>query len=60
MDSHWVKSSRSNHQVDCVEVRTQDGQVAFRDSKRGDAGPTASVSARSWSAFVAGLQHDHA
>ncbi|WP_406399083.1 DUF397 domain-containing protein [Streptomyces uncialis] len=57
---HWVKSSYSNHQADCVEVRTQDGAVAFRDSKRGESGPTASVSAPSWTAFLAGLQHDHA
>lgn len=56
----WVKSTHSTHEANCVEVRTQDGQVAFRDSKRGDAGATASVSARSWSAFVAGLRHDHA
>ncbi|MFJ4773477.1 DUF397 domain-containing protein [Streptomyces uncialis] len=60
MDSHWVKSSYSNHQADCVEVRTQDGGVAFRDSKRGETGPTASVSAPSWTAFLAGIQHDRA
>ncbi|MEU0686910.1 DUF397 domain-containing protein [Streptomyces uncialis] len=43
-----------------MEVRTQDGTVAFRDSKRGEAGPAASVSAPSWTAFVAGLRHDRA
>ncbi|MFI5945483.1 DUF397 domain-containing protein [Streptomyces uncialis] len=60
MNSHWVKSSYSNHQLDCVEVRTQNDGVAFRDSKHGETGPTASVSAPSWTAFLAGLQHDHA
>ncbi|MFF2023762.1 DUF397 domain-containing protein [Streptomyces sp. NPDC058171] len=62
MDNHWVKSSYSTDQANCVEVRTpsQGGRVAFRDSKRGEEGPTTSVSTRSWSAFVAGLRHHHA
>ncbi|MFD7550302.1 DUF397 domain-containing protein [Streptomyces sp. NPDC059578] len=60
MDNHWVKSSYSTDQANCVEVRTQNDGVAFRDSKRGEEGPTASISARGWSAFIAGLQHDHA
>ncbi|MFJ7420157.1 DUF397 domain-containing protein [Streptomyces uncialis] len=57
---HWVKSSYSTDQANCVEVRTQHGAVAFRDSKRGEAGPIASVSAPSWTAFLAGLQDNHA
>ncbi|MER5494157.1 DUF397 domain-containing protein [Streptomyces sp. NPDC002490] len=60
MDSRWVKSSYSTHQANCVEVRTQHGQVAFRDSKR-TTGPVVSVAAPSWKAFVADLpQADHA
>jgi hypothetical protein len=58
----WVKSTHSTHEANCVEVRTstQNDQVAFRDSKRGEEGPTTSVSTRCWSAFVAGLRHHHA
>ncbi|MFD5552947.1 DUF397 domain-containing protein [Streptomyces sp. NPDC127068] len=55
MDSRWVKSSYSTDQANCVEVRTQNDGVAFRDSKRGESAPIVAVAARSWSAFVANL-----
>ncbi|MER5494161.1 DUF397 domain-containing protein [Streptomyces sp. NPDC002454] len=55
-----MKSSHSNNSANCVEVRTQHGQVAFRDSKR-TTGPVVTVAAPSWKAFVADLpQADHA
>ena len=53
----WYKSAFSNGSGgDCVEVaRNLPGIVAVRDSKNPD-GPRLTVTASTWSAFVAGIK----
>jgi hypothetical protein len=48
----WRKSSRSNGQMECVEVaRLDDGRVAMRDSKDNGQGQALIFTAREWRAF---------
>ena len=49
----WYKSSYSNHEVACVEVRHLAQGMAVRDTKDRGTGPTLEFSAEAWSAFVA-------
>ncbi|MYY08837.1 DUF397 domain-containing protein [Streptomyces sp. SID4919] len=51
----WVKSSYSNGDINCVEVRVSLRGVAMRDSKQ-RSGPVIVTTRRGWSAFVAGLR----
>jgi len=52
---HWVKSTRSTGNGECVEVaRTADG-VAVRDSKD-PYGPVLRFSAGAWQGFISGVQ----
>ncbi|MFE0877328.1 DUF397 domain-containing protein [Streptomyces smyrnaeus] len=51
--ARWFKSSYSNGQANCVEVRLG-GDVSTRDSKQAD-GPVLSFGAEQWAAFVAGV-----
>ncbi|MGB6161652.1 MAG: DUF397 domain-containing protein [Pseudonocardiaceae bacterium] len=52
----WRKSSRSNGQMNCVEVTDLDGGArAVRDSKD-STGPALIVTATGWSAFTASLR----
>ncbi|GAA4679487.1 DUF397 domain-containing protein [Streptomyces youssoufiensis] len=51
MDAGWFKSSYSNGQAECVEVRISDDVVAMRDSKAPHGGMLV-VSPDEWCAFV--------
>ncbi|MFG7941175.1 DUF397 domain-containing protein [Streptomyces cacaoi] len=51
--SDWFKSSYSNGQANCVEVRVDDG-VAARDSKI-PGGPALAFGRAQWGAFVVGV-----
>jgi hypothetical protein len=55
IDTHWVKSSLSFANGDCVEVASlPDGRVGVRDSKDA-AGPVLRFTAAEWRAFVGGV-----
>ncbi|BCJ33002.1 hypothetical protein Athai_05050 [Actinocatenispora thailandica] len=47
----WRKSTRSQGQANCVEVRCRDHDVLVRDSKD-RLGPVLSVRHAAWEAFV--------
>ncbi len=52
----WRKSSRSNGQMNCVEITDLDGgHRAVRDSKH-PAGPALILTTAAWSAFTVGLR----
>ncbi|AXU14528.1 DUF397 domain-containing protein [Streptomyces clavuligerus] len=53
--AQWRKSSYSNGNGNCVEVRLTPGTVAARDSKV-TRGPEVTVGGRTWSTFVRALQ----
>jgi hypothetical protein len=54
--STWTKSSYSNGQGNCVEVKYNDVHaVSVRDSK--NIGPELTISGHAWLAFVRGIKH---
>jgi len=56
-DSHWVKSSLSFSNGNCVEVASMpDGQVGVRHSKD-PGGPVLRFTPGEWLAFLAGVHH---
>ncbi|MBF6179809.1 DUF397 domain-containing protein [Nocardia otitidiscaviarum] len=51
-DTHWFKSSHSQHGGECVEIAYLDGgMVGVRDSKN-PTGPALIFTASEWSAFT--------
>ncbi|MBO4205838.1 DUF397 domain-containing protein [Micromonospora echinofusca] len=52
LDNTWRKSSRSNIEGSCVEVRYVNGMVEVRDSKD-PSGPTLTLTPPAWNTFIA-------
>ena len=55
-DAHWVKSSLSFSNGNCVEVAHLPGQVLVRDSKD-TQGPVLRFTPGEWLAFLAGVRN---
>ena len=53
LDGTWRKSTVSNNDGACVEVRLADGQVQVRDTKAQGRGPILGFDPAGWAAFVA-------
>ncbi|HEX5495574.1 MAG TPA: DUF397 domain-containing protein [Mycobacteriales bacterium] len=53
LDERWRKSTRSNNNGACVEVRLSAGQVQVRDSKHHGTGPVLAFAPATWAEFVA-------
>lgn len=56
LDETWRKSSRSNNNGACVEVRRIADAVQIRDTKD-RTGPMLSFPAHAWHGFVAGVHN---
>lgn len=48
----WVKSSRSQGENACLEVRSLPGTRDVRDSKSGDSGPVLAFGEAAFGAFI--------
>ena len=56
-DSHWIKSSLSFSNGNCVEVATlSDGEIGVRDSKDSE-GPVLRFTSGEWHAFLGGVRN---
>lgn len=58
LNTMWRKSSRSNADGACVEVRRRHDQVQVRDTKN-RRGPVLSFTTTAWRTFVADVQTGH-
>lgn len=54
LDATWRKSSRSNNNGSCVEIRRVATVIEIRDTKDREGG-TLSVSTEAWRGFIAGV-----
>lgn len=53
LSREWQKSSRSQTQGDCVELRLGEGSVQVRDSKLGDASPVLDLDTNAYAVLLA-------
>lgn len=54
--SKWRKSTRSQDQGECVELRSELEGFLVRDSKLGDASPTFDIDPGSFTALLSNLK----
>lgn len=54
--ARWVKSSRSEHQGQCVELAAVDGRFGVRDSKRGEHGPVLTFPPGAFNGLLTGIK----
>ena len=55
LSNTWTKSTRSNNNGACVEVRQVDGVIQVRNSNIPDS-PVVPFTAAEWDAFIGGAQ----
>jgi hypothetical protein len=56
LDGTWRKSTRSNAEGACVEVRRYGVAVQVRDTKQRGAGPVLDISPVAWAAFITAVK----
>ena len=54
VNAHWIKSSYSSGEGQCVEVAAVEGEIATRDSKS-PTGPVLMFSEDGWAGFIRGV-----
>ncbi|MFE4665272.1 DUF397 domain-containing protein [Streptomyces sp. NPDC056734] len=55
--AHWIKSSYSSGEGQCVEVAAVDCSIAARDSKN-PTGPVLVFAREDWAGFIRGVSAD--
>ncbi|GAB3231197.1 hypothetical protein GCM10027447_26180 [Glycomyces halotolerans] len=56
LSSNWQKSSRSQPQGDCVELRQRGGAVQVRDSKLGNTSPILDLDRSAYASLIEDLK----
>lgn len=56
LSREWQKSSRSQPQGDCVELRQRTDAVQVRDSKLGDASPVFDLDTETYASLIEDLK----
>jgi hypothetical protein len=54
-NAHWIKSSRSTTQNECVELSRVAGLIGIRDSKKDNAGPVLEFTPTTLATFLTAL-----